>query len=371
MRPIKPSVDQQFMRLAHSLAMRAAGQTSPNPLVGAVVVKNGRVVGKDYHRQKGEPHAEVLAIEKAGTKASGGTLYVTLEPCCHLEKRTPPCVPRIIQSGIHRVVVSMEDPNPRVSGRGIRALRRRGIQVEVGLFSEKARSYNEGYIKFVRTGLPFVTLKVAASLDGKISSGSGESRWITGEAARRWVHRLRRKCDAVMVGIGTVLSDDPLLTARGAREIIREPLRIILDPNLRIPLKASVIREVDPTKTIVVAGPGGPMSKQRALEQCGVQVLREKCHRDGIDLASLVSKLGKMDITTVLIEGGSKINASALKSRIVDKVFFFLAPMIIGGNQAKGAFGGDSPRELKQAISLKPMTGKNVGRDFLLEAYLS
>ena len=370
MKVVGSTDDLRFMRMAHALAVKAAGYTSPNPLVGAVVVRGGKVVGRGYHHRSGMPHAEILALKEAGAKARNGILYVTLEPCCHLKKRSPPCVPQVVKSGVRRVVIAMKDPNPRVSGKGIRALRKKGIQVEVGVLSEKTLSYNEGYIKYVTTGRPFVTLKVAASLDGKISSASGESRWITGEAARRFVHRLRQKCDAILVGIGTVLSDDPLLTVRFPHPQAREPYRIVLDSRLRIPLKAKLIRKADPSKTIIVTGWKGSKSKQKALERCGVRVLRERCDQGRIDIKSLMKRLGRMELTTLLIEGGSSVNASALASKIVDKIIFFLAPKIIGGTQAKGAVGGDSPVSLKKAFSLKGMKVSKMGEDWIVEGYL-
>lgn len=362
--------DLRFMRMAHSLAMKARGFTSPNPLVGAVVVRGGKVVGKGYHRGAGMPHAEIVALEEAGSRARNGILYVTLEPCCHLKKRTPPCVPKVVESGVRRVVIAMEDPNPRVSGKGIRALRKKGIEVEVGVLSEKARSYNESYIKFVTTGRPFVILKVAASLDGKVSTARGESRWITGESSRKFVHQLRQQCDGILVGIGTVLSDDPLLTVRLPKQPIREPFRIVLDTRLRFPLKAKMIRKADPSKTIIVTGRKGSKAKQKALEERGVRVLREKSDQGGIDMLSLIKKLGGMSLTSLLIEGGPKINASALASKIVNKVIFFLAPKIIGGTQAKGAIAGNSPESLKKALSLERMKVTPMGKDWMVEGYL-
>ena len=358
------------MRMAHRLALRAAGQTSPNPLVGAVVVNHGAVVGKGYHLKKGLPHAEVKALEKAGGHARGGTLYTTLEPCCHFNKRTPPCVPQIIKAKICRVVMAMEDPNPQVSGRGMAMLRRKGIKVEAGLLSEKTRLYNEGYIKYIRTGLPFVTLKVASSLDGKVTSGGGESRWITGEPARKVVHRLRRECDAILVGIGTVLADDPLLTSRLPHRSIGEPLRIVLDSKLRLPLDANIVRKGDPSRTLVVTGPGGSQIKQRRFEDLGVQVLRVPCRRGEIDLRVLMNILGGMEVTTVLVEGGPRVNASLLKLGLIDKILFLLAPLMIGGIQAKGAIGGVSPKKLKDAWALQGLKVSKIGKDLLVEGYV-
>jgi diaminohydroxyphosphoribosylaminopyrimidine deaminase/5-amino-6-(5-phosphoribosylamino)uracil reductase len=364
------SDDHRFMGMAHGLAVRAMGWTSPNPLVGAVVVRGNRVVGRGYHHKRRAPHAEVLALEEAGRLAQGATLYVTLEPCCHAKKQTPPCVPGIVESRIRRVVVAMEDPNPRVAGRGVQQLRRSGIHVTVGLSSERVRSYNEGYIKYITTGLPFVTLKVAASLDGKVASGSGESRWITGERARGYVHRLRHWSDAVLVGIGTVLADDPLLTARLPGRTVKEPLRIVLDQHLRIPLTSRLVRQTSPAKTLVVTGPRSSRRKKEALERAGVQVLRERCNQDGIDLVALMKTLGGKEITTVLIEGGPTVNASALRCGIVDKLIFFMAPKIIGGVQAKGAIGGDSPWRLKEALFLHRWKVRRIGEDLMVEAYI-
>src|SRR6185369_12601402 len=261
--------DDYYMRLALRLAERAAGRTSPNPMVGAVLVRGGKVIATGYHRKAGGPHAEIAALRRAGIKARGATLYLTLEPCSHYG-RTPPCVDAVIAAGVKEVVAGMTDPNPLVAGKGFRRLRQAGIRVRSGVLEKESRALNEAFNNFITRRLPFVLLKLAATLDGKIATATGSSRWVTGGEARRFVHDLRNRFDAVMVGVGTVLADDPQLTCRirGGRN----PVRIILDPRLRIPLKARVLNE--PGKTIVVAGESASREKQKALEKHGAEVCR-------------------------------------------------------------------------------------------------
>ncbi|MGD1076535.1 MAG: bifunctional diaminohydroxyphosphoribosylaminopyrimidine deaminase/5-amino-6-(5-phosphoribosylamino)uracil reductase RibD, partial [Thermodesulfovibrionales bacterium] len=320
--------DTYLMRRAIQLAFRAAGRTSPNPMVGALLMKNGRIIAEDYHRRPGTPHAEALVIKKAGGKAFASTLYVSLEPCCHTDKRTPPCTRAIREAGIQRVVIAMKDPNPKVSGKGIRELEEAGIKVTVGTLEEKARRLNESYIKYMTTKRPFVTLKVAMTLDGKIATPKGQSKWITGETARRMVHRLRSTVDAVMTAIGTVKADDPELTVR-TRLGGRNPKRIIIDPTLEIALDAQILR-VPPETVIVTKEERGKRisEKLNTLSMSGIKLMYFK---DKLDLNWLMEGLGEMGITSVLIEGGSSLNAHALGDGVVDKVMFFIAPKIIGG----------------------------------------
>lgn len=368
--------DTRYMALALRLAAKGLGATSPNPAVGAVVVAGGRIVGAGYHRKAGEPHAEVLALQAAGRRAQGATLYLTLEPCCHSRKRTPPCVPVILRSGIRRAVIAMHDPNPRVSGRGIRALQRAGIDVAVGCLSDKASALNEGYAHWVRTGRPLVILKASMTLDGKIATASGESRWITGSEARRLVHAWRSRVDAILVGLGTVLRDDPQLTARAvpngqAARRPRQPLRIILDSRLRIPLTARVVAPAPGPSTIIATTAASSARKRRQLEARGVRVLVLPARQGLVSLPACFARLGRMGVTTVMIEGGAEVNASVLQSRMAHRLRLFVAPRLLGGQDAKSVIGGRSPRHLDRAVPLKNLRVRMVGPDLLIEGDLA
>ena len=362
-------VDRNWMRRALELAARARGRTSPNPMVGAVIVKDGQVVGEGFHAYAGSDHAEVAALREAEAAAAGATLYVSLEPCCH-QGRTPPCADQIVHAGIRRVVAACDDPNPSVSGRGIAALREAGITVEVGLFGEEAVRLNEAFFKYIRTGLPFVTLKVAASLDGKIATRTGESRWITGESARRRVHQLRNEVDAVLVGIGTVLRDDPLLTTRLGIADQRDPIRVIVDNLARLPLRAKVVNRASTAPTILAVSQMAPRTKLEALEREGVQVIVVENSPRRVSLERLLELLGKRGILSVMIEGGAEINASALRKGIADKVLVFMAPILIGGKSTPTAVGGEGIESLAQALRLRDVRIERFDGDILVEGYL-
>ena len=357
------------MARALALASRGLGTTSPNPPVGAVVVRRGRVVGEGYHRRAGGPHAEALALRRAGARARGATLYVTLEPCCHLDKRTPPCVPSIITSGIMRVVVAARDPNPRVRGRGATALRRAGLHVDLGVEQAGAEKLIEPYRTLITTGRPFVTLKVASTLDGKIATARGESRWITGPGARALVHFLRARADAILTGIGTILADDPSLTARTGAAHGPTPLRIVLDPSLRIPPRAKVLRDRK-APTLVVTTPDASAAKRAALKKIGVEALVLPSRRGRIQWRALLAELGRRGVASLVIEGGAEVNASALREGAVDRVLVFLAPRMLGGKDAVGVIGGRSPARLSEALQLKRVSVMRVGPDILVEGYL-
>ena len=329
-------------------------------MVGAVLVKRGRVIAEGYHMKAGTPHAEALALVAAAEKARGATLYVTLEPCCHTNKRTPPCTDAIISSGVSEVIVAMEDPNPHVSGKGIKTLQRAGIKVESGLMEDKARELNLAYIKHVTTGLPYVTLKAAMTLDGKIATPEGQSKWITGPEARRVVHRMRSDADALLSAIGTVKADDPEFTARirGGRN----PVRVLIDPDLDVPDRSRVLNT--PPHTIIVTRKGG----QRALDlrARGVGILQ---YEGRLDLAWLMGELGKIGITSVMAEGGSSFNWHCLDEGIVDRVVFFVAPKVIGGSESISSVGGGkSFRKLEDAIGLMNMRSRMVGEDLMITA---
>jgi len=361
--------DEYFMRRALSLAEKGAGKTSPNPLVGAVIVNDGGIVGEGYHKKAGGPHAEIEALRKAGPAAQGARMFVNLEPCCHVGK-TPPCTEAILASGIRQVVVGLRDPNPLVRGKGIRRLKKNGVEIITGVLPKECAQVNEFFCKYIRTRTPFVILKSAVSLDGKIATRLGESQWITGEPARKRVHDLRYKVDAIMVGAGTVMKDDPLLTARVGRRADNHPVRVILDNEHVVPLTAKVFRHSRTQKVIYVTTAGLPRAREKKLRDRGVDVCFLKEKGGGIDLQRLMAWLGEKAITSVLIEGGGQVNASALQARIVDKVIFFVAPILIGGGEAPGAIGGAGVASLKNAGKIKRLTVTPVGGDLMLEGYL-
>ncbi|HXF93279.1 MAG TPA: bifunctional diaminohydroxyphosphoribosylaminopyrimidine deaminase/5-amino-6-(5-phosphoribosylamino)uracil reductase RibD [Nitrospiraceae bacterium] len=367
----RQALDRRYMTLALRLATKGLGRTSPNPMVGAVVVSKGRIVGRGYHRKAGGPHAEVLALRQAGRRARGGTLYVTLEPCSHTNKRTPPCVPLVIASQVRRVVVAMVDPNPLVKGRGIRQLRQAGIQVDLGCCRERAEALNAAYCHWITTGRPFVILKAGMTLDGKIATASGEAKWITGDAARRHVHRLRSRVDAIMVGIGTILRDDPELTARiggrAGRLAVRQPLRVVVDSRLRLPLDARVTSVANGVATLVAATTNAPRAKLAQLEARGIEVLTFPGRDGRVPLPTLLAALAKRGITSLLLEGGSELNASALRAGLVDRVMLYVAPRLLGGRDAIGLIGGPSPARLGEAVVLHRLSVRKIGEDRLIQ----
>lgn len=365
---------RHFMTLALRLAAKGRGKTSPNPMVGALVVKNGRIVGRGYHQGPGQPHAEILALKQAGLRAKGATLYVTLEPCCHLLKRTPPCVPAVVQSGVRQVVVAMTDPNPMVKGRGITALRRVGITVTTGIAQEEAAQLNRAYLHWVTTGRPYVILKAGMTLDGKVATAKGESRWITGPRARQDAHRFRSQVDAVVVGVGTILHDDPALTARLSDRPLklapRQPLRVVLDSRLRTPPASTVCAKQDRAKTLIVTTRRASRSRRRPFEQAGVEILSLSTKNGRVSLPALMTMLGKRGVTSALIEGGSTVNAAALREKLVNHVLLYLAPTLMGGQDAKAMIGDRGPKRLDQALPLRHVTVRRIGKDLVVEGDL-
>ena len=360
--------DERYMRLALNLARKGLGTTSPNPMVGAVVVKGRTIVGRGYHHRAGEPHAEILALRQAGTRARGATLYLNLEPCDHFG-RTPPCTRAILEAGIRRVVAGMKDPNPLVSGGGIRRLRKAGIRVDVGILEKECRELNAPFCNYITRKRPFVTLKAAASLDGKVATRSGDSRWISSETSRNYVHRLRQAMDAVMVGIGTVLKDDPLLTVRlpGGKKT-RQPLRVIVDSRLRIPLHSQLVRTAGQYPTLVATTQAASLSRKRRLAAANVEVaMIAKDARGHVSLRGLMKELARRGVVSLLLEGGSTLNASALKEGVVDRLLFFLAPKIIGGQRAPGVIGGDGTLRIKNAEPVEILKVERIGPDILIE----
>ena len=362
--------DIRFMTRALRLAARGSGRTSPNPMVGAVVVAGGRIVGEGFHRKAGDPHAEIIALQAAGPRSKGGTLYITLEPCSHTRKRTPPCVPAILSAGLHRVVVAMRDPNPLVKGAGLRRLQRGGLSVSVGCLERKAEQLNESYLHRMRTGRPLVTLKMAMTLDGKTATAAGESRWITGPQARRHSHRLRSQVDAIMVGINTVLADDPQLTVRLGRPVPRQPLRVIMDSRLRIPLTARVLSNRLRTGTIIATTARCPRARLTRLRKQGITVLTLSNERGRVSLRACLRQLARVGINHLLIEGGSELAASALYTGVVDRLRLYIASRLLGGNEAKGLIGGTGPSRLARALPVTCLSIKKIGPDFLLEGTL-
>ncbi|MEN6390637.1 MAG: bifunctional diaminohydroxyphosphoribosylaminopyrimidine deaminase/5-amino-6-(5-phosphoribosylamino)uracil reductase RibD [Syntrophomonas sp.] len=361
-------IDEYYMQRALNLAARAQGRTSPNPVVGAVLVKDGQVVGEGYHRQAGTPHAEVMALQRAKENARGATLYVTLEPCCHFG-RTPPCCEAVINQGVSRVVAASLDPNPLVAGKGMARLQEAGISTVVGILQEQAVRLNEFFFKFIKEGRPFVTLKTAMTLDGKIATSTGDSRWISSEAAREYVHQLRNLYDAIMVGIGTVLADDPQLNTRLKIEEGRDPLRVILDPGLQLPLESKIVQSSREQCTLVFANRIEDPQRVKMLEEQGVEV----CSLDGegpvLDLELVLGELGRRGICSMLLEGGAEINAAMLKKRLVDKLIWVIAPKIIGGKAAPGPVAGPGRQLMSEALVLGNVQMHKLGPDFILTAY--
>jgi len=357
------------MRQALALARRGEGRTAPNPPVGALIVKQRRVVAAGYHRRAGGPHAEIEALKRAGKQARGATLVVTLEPCCHFGQ-TPPCTAAILEAGIRRVWVGCRDPNPRVRGRGLRQLRRAGVQVETGILRGECERLIAPFAKFIRTGRPFVSLKAAVSLDGKIATATGESQWITGPKARERVHDLRKRVDAILVGAGTVVDDDPRLTARPSRGREEYPMRVIVDPNLRVPINARVFHNARSQRVLLITRPGGDTQRKDGLRTVGVEVVEIPEKRGRLDFNNILDCLGQRGVMHVLIEGGSEVYAHVLEAGRVDHVLWFLAPMFLGGREAKSAVGGAGVKKLKDAWKLKRAVVEQVGGDWLVEGDL-
>lgn len=360
--------DERYMGEALQLAQRAIGRTSPNPLVGAVIVRDGHIVGRGWHQKAGTAHAEIHALNEAGLLAAGSTIYVTLEPCSHTG-RTGPCTEALIRAGIKKVVVAMTDPNPLVAGTGLELLRKAGIEVVEGVMALQAAQLNESYIKWITTGLPFIAVKAAMTLDGKIATHSGHSRWITGPEARLFVHSLRNQYDAILVGIGTVLADDPELTTR-LPEGGRNPVRIVLDSEARTPLTAKVVTDGQ-AQTIIAVTPRAPAARMEALRKAGAEVLvLPECARR-VSLTALCKLLGSRMITSILVEGGSEIHGAMIDARLGDKLYWFVAPKIVGGSSAPNPVGGQGVSTMEAAILIEDQIWQQVGADFLLMGHFS
>jgi diaminohydroxyphosphoribosylaminopyrimidine deaminase/5-amino-6-(5-phosphoribosylamino)uracil reductase len=361
--------DEGFMNTALDLAEKGAGFVSPNPMVGAVVVKDGRVVGAGYHRAVGTAHAEVNALDDAGDKAAGATLYVTLEPCNHTG-RTPPCTEKILRCGVKKVVVAMRDPNPDVTGGGNDRLKAEGVDVVTGVCEVRARKLNESFIKYSCTKRPFVILKCASTLDGRIATRTGDARWVTGPASRAFVHEIRHGVDGILVGIGTVRADDPSLTTRIEGKTGRDPIRIILDSRLSISETAKVLRQESDSDTIIVTGPSAPVDKRDRLQQVkGVRVMEAPLKDGKIDLGRLMELLGALGITSLLVEGGGRVMASALSSAIADKILLFYAPKRLGGDDGIPICSGPGPEKMADCVTVRDIEVRRFGDDILMEGY--
>jgi len=365
--------DEQFMKLALDLASLGRGTTSPNPMVGAVVVKNGKIIGKGYHQAAGLAHAEVNALDEAGANANNATLYVTLEPCNH-HGRTPPCTEKIISAGITRLVVAMPDPNPDVCGGGLDYLAQKGLEIVSGVCRQEAQELNEVFIKFITTGKPFVVLKCAATLDGQIATRSGDAKWVSSPASRNHVHHLRHAMDAILVGIGTVRKDDPKLTTRLPEGGGQNPIRLILDTKVSISEKAQVVQTAHTAETWIVSADAAlsdeTQAKRARLKSMGVRLLPAPVHRQHIDLMRLMTILGRENITSLLIEGGGEIIASAVAAEIVDKIMLFYAPKILGGNDGIPICKGRGKDRMQAAWPVSNIRVHRFEDDIMIEGYL-
>lgn len=357
---------EKYMKIAIELAKKGRGKVNPNPLVGATIVKNSKIIGKGYHKCYGNEHAEMNAINNATEDVEGSTMYVTLEPCCHYGN-TPPCVDEIIKRRVSRVVIGHLDPNPIVSGKGVKKLVQNNIEVVIDVLQDECKLMNEVFIKYITQKIPFTIMKNAMSLDGKIATSYGESKWISSQPSRKRVHKLRSEVTAIMVGVDTVIKDNPNLTCRWIEG--KNPIRVIVDSNLRTPVECNLVKD-NIARTIIATTNNSDYEKINKLKAEGVEILIID-EKDGrVDLKKLMIYLGNLRIDSLLIEGGSSLNFSALKEGIVDKVQIYIAPIIIGGNSSKTPVGGEGVRYLKDAYNLKNITTKTVGKDILIEGYV-
>lgn len=355
-----------FMNLAMALALKARGKTSPNPMVGAIVVKNGRIIGKGYHKEAGLAHAEVIALDEAGRNTKGASLYITLEPCVHFG-RTPPCVDRIIKSGIKKVIVGMIDPNPLNNGRGIKILKQHKIKVQVGFLEDELRELNEAFIKYITKRIPFVTIKVAQSLDGKIATFSGDSKWITSDKSRAFSHRIRQNYDAIMVGVNTILRDNPKLDVWFSK---KQPIKIAIDSQLSTPEGANIFSRNSPVIIVTLSTKAGQETENRKILGQKAKILEVKEKAGQINLKDMLKKLARLGITNILVEGGGTLIGSLFDENLVDKVLFFISPKIIGGKEAISSVMGRGISRLDNVIKLKDIRFRRLGEDFLFEGHV-
>jgi len=357
---------EYYMNLAMRLALKGLSRTSPNPMVGALLVKDGRIIGRGYHEKAGSAHAEIIALDEAGRKAKGATLYVTLEPCAHFG-RTPPCVDSIIRSGVKEVIVGMVDPNPLNNGKGIEILRKQGMKVRVGFLEDKLRRMNESFVKYITRKMPFVTVKVAQSLDGRIATKTGESKWITSDRSRIYAHRIRQRYDAIMVGVNTILRDNPRLDSWFSE---RKSVKIVVDSGLSVPINANIFSRDSKVVIVTVSSlPGQETENRKTLEQ-KARILEVKEKSGQINIRDMLKKLAQQEITNILVEGGGTLIGTLFDEGLVDKVMFFISPKIIGGKDAIGSVMGRGISRLDSAVKLKNVQLRRLGDDFLIEGYI-
>ncbi len=359
--------DDYYMDRALELARKGMGRTSPNPMVGAVIVNHGEIVGEGYHRKAGGLHAEIHALNAAKLKARGSKMYVTLEPCSHYG-RTPPCTEAIVQAGVKEVIVATLDPNPQVAGRGIKFLQAAGIETSVGIKEKEAKKQNEVFFKYITRKIPFICMKYAMTLDGKIATRSGDAKWISNEKSRNYVHELRNIYDAILVGIGTVIADNPTLNTRLDMVDIKNPIRIIIDGKLEIPLDSNIVQTSKLQKTIIFTSGGYKQEKATNLIQAGIKVIPVAGQVDKLDMNEVVVKLGDMGISSVLVEGGAQINASFLENKLADKILSFIAPKIVGG-RAPSPVTGQGVNLMRDAYEFELIEVDRFGNDILIKAY--
>lgn len=363
-------IDQVYMKKALDLSLLGVGFTSPNPLVGAVIVKDERIIGEGYHQHYGGSHAEVNALKNATEKVEGATMYVTLEPCAHYGK-TPPCANLLAENKLKKVVIATLDPNPLVAGKGVEILRNKGIEVVVGVLEEEALKTNEIFIKYITTKRPFCILKTAMTLDGKIATHTGDSKWITNEKSRAYVHELRNKVTGIMVGVDTVIQDDPSLTTRLPNKAGSDPIRIVVDSTLRLPLTAKLLKINSDKRTIIATTDRADGGKLKELEKYkNVQVVVMPAKDSRVDLPYLMQWLGKQNIDSLLVEGGATLNFSMIEEGLIDKLISFVAPKLLGGDQAKTPIGGRGIANITDAIHLRDFKVSTFDEDIMIESYV-
>jgi diaminohydroxyphosphoribosylaminopyrimidine deaminase/5-amino-6-(5-phosphoribosylamino)uracil reductase len=360
--------DIAYMEMAYALAERAIGWASPNPYVGAVLVRRDVIVGYGYHERPGNPHAEIVALRRAGQKSRNSTAYITLEPCIHWG-RTPPCIDSILQAGLKRVVVSSLDPNPLVNKKGVRTMQNAGLEVSVGLLAGKNKRLNECYFKYIKERLPFVTVKAAASLDGKMATKSGSSQWISSPPVREYIHLLRGEHDAIMIGINTILKDDPLLTVRHRNWRGKRIVRVVLDSKLRFPLQSRMLDSLAKGDILIFTSQQSSQKKADALREKGARVISLKGRGAQLNLKDVLIWLGKKGISSVLVEGGSHLLTSVLEKKLADKILVALSPKLIGGKDALSLYGGRGVNRVKDALSLKRIRSIRIADETIIEGY--
>jgi diaminohydroxyphosphoribosylaminopyrimidine deaminase/5-amino-6-(5-phosphoribosylamino)uracil reductase len=357
---------EYFMNIAMRLALKGKGKTSPNPMVGSLVVKNKKIIGWGYHKKAGARHAEIIALDKAGKDAKGVTLYVTLEPCTHFG-RTPPCVDRIIKSGIKEVIVGMADPNPLNNGRGIKIMRQHGIKVNMGLWEDKLRRINESFIKYITKRMPFITVKVAQSLDGKIATKNGDSKWITSDKSRTYAHRIRKNYDAILVGVNTILRDNPKLDTWFSQ---KHPIKIVADSQLSTPEDSNIFSANSRVIIVTLLSKPGQETENRKILAAKAKILDVREKAGQINLKDMMKKLAQLEITNILVEGGGTLIGSLFDEGLVDKVLFFISPKIMGGKDSISSVMGKGVARVDRSIKLREVQLRRIGEDFLIEAYV-